>query len=259
MDARELEKDPLVSYTSDTLPIRTHLPERLSPATMHPIHRAVYRAQTLPGQEAAATTALHARAAALPLGTGSGDLLTLSLFRLGRHLFAYWESVGTPVSPETLFDSMHDTLMPWPGRDAPRIFVPMTDIFHWQTPANLNHWRRKAPVERISGRLARLNPELASSYIFYHYQLQEERPGSVEKYGMISLHEELIFFYQEYPATVEAPAVPGKLATANTPDGWQEVMFPHFHLWDDTVPPEHIWRTLDLVLHRSVPSEQADG
>jgi hypothetical protein len=222
---------------------------------MHSIHRSVYRAQALAGQEPAAVAALQARAASASLGTGVGDLLTLSVFRLDSHLFAYWESIGHVVTPEALFGTMDGTLAAWPGTAAPRTFVPMTDIFHWQTPADVEHWRRKTPVERISGRLARLKPEMASSYIFYHYQLQEERPGSVEKYGQITLHENLIFFYQEYPATVEAPVIPGKLATTNTPDHWQDVMFPHFHLWEDTAPDARIWRSLEVVVQRSAAME----
>lgn len=218
---------------------------------MHSIHRSVYRAQALAGQEQAAVAALQARAASASLGTGVGDLLTLSVFRLGNHLFAYWESIGRVVTPETLFAAMGDTLAAWPGTDAPRYFVPMTDIFHWQTPADVEHWRRKTPVERVSGRLAQLKPEMASSYIFYHYQLQEERPGSVDKVGQISLHEDLIFFYQEVPSIVETPAIPGKLTTNNTPDHWQDVMFPHFNLWEDTTPDERIWRSLEVVVQHS--------
>lgn len=217
---------------------------------MHAIHRFVYRAQAKPGQEAAAVAAFQAQANALTPGLQAGDLMTLGVFRLGPHFFAYWERIATPHAPDALFGAVDAYLLPWPGRDTLRTFVPMTDIFHWQSPGGVEHWRRKVTPERISGRLARLKPEMASSYIFYHYQLQEERPGSVDKAGLIALHENLIFFYQEHPAVVEPPAVPGKLHTANTPDHWQDVMFPHFDLWDDTADGETIWRSLELVCHR---------
>jgi hypothetical protein len=217
---------------------------------MNAIHRSVYRAQIQPGQQAAALAHFNSLAESFPLGQTTGELMTISLFNWGVHLFAYWESIGYAITADTLFGDMSALLESWPGAATPRTFAPMLDIFHWQEPADVEHWRRKAPIERISGRLARLNPARASSYIFYHYQLQEERPGSVDKYGLISLHENLIFFYQELPAIVEEPAIKGKLTTTNTPDHWHDVMFPHFILWDDVVPGQEIWREVEVVLSR---------
>lgn len=220
-------------------------------ATHQTVHRATYRAQIQPGQEAAATAHLQKHAATLHLGLETGDLLTFSVFRWGTHLFAYWESIDRAVDATELFDDMDHLLESWPGADSPRLFVPMLDIFHYQTPANVEHWQRRAPVARNMGRLARLNPHLASSYIFYHYQMQEERPGSGDKYGLICLHENLIFFYQEQPAIVEPAPIPGKLQTTNTPDHWQDVMFPHFKLWEDAAPGQEIWRVLELIVART--------
>lgn len=219
---------------------------------MTSIHRSLYRAQAKPGLEATAAAALRDKAAAFPLGTARGELMTLALFQLGRELIVYWESVGDVLAPESIFGDQAASLEQWPGAEHPRRFVPMLDIFHCQTPAGVEHWRRKSPIERVSGRLARLNPEWASSYIFYHYQLQEERPGSFDKVGLIGLHEHLIFFYQEFPFVVETPAVPGKLTTANTPDHWHDVMFPHFHRWEDTPPDHAIWRPMELLIHRGL-------
>jgi len=228
---------------------------------MPSIHRSVYRAQAKADRVDAAVDQLCAVAGALPLGANSGDLMTISLLRWGLHLFAYWESVDQPHPPETLFPGLDDLLERWPGATPDparaRTFVPMIDIFHYLAPENLAGdgvaaWRRKAPVDQAWGRLARLKPSMASSYIFLHYQLQEEKPGSGDKYGVISLHEDLIFFYQERPAVVEAAVHPGQLRTANTPDHWHDVMFPHFHLWDDAPPGQAIWREIDAVMHRTV-------
>ncbi len=124
----------------------------------------------------------------------------------------------------------------------------MMDIFHCGEPRSAEDWQRKAPVESARARLTRLQPEMVSSYIFYHYQLQEEKPGSFDKYCLISLHENLLFFYQEYPQVVESPPRIGKLTTHNSPPNWQEVMFPHFLLWDDAPAGEEIWREIELVL-----------
>lgn len=54
---------------------------------------------------------------------------------------------------------------------------------------------------------------------------------------------------------MEVPVIPGKLATANTPDHWQDVMFPHFHLWEDTTPDARIWRSLEIVVQRNAAME----
>lgn len=221
---------------------------------MTAIHRSLYRAQAKPGQEEAAVEALRRRVAAFPVALAPGALLTVALFRFAREFFAYWESIAQPVTPDALFGDCAATLEAWPGAPTPRSFVPMLDIYHCQTPADVEHWRRRSPIARVSGRLARLNPDWASSYIFYHYQFQEERPGSIDKYALIGLHETVIFFYQEFPAVVEPPRIPGKLTTTHTPDQWHEVMFPHFHRWEDTPPDHAIWRPLDLVIHRGMDS-----
>ncbi len=228
---------------------------------MPTISRSVYRAQAKPDQADSALNRLCDLATALTLGTAPGDLMTVSLLRWGLHIFAYWESVDQPLAPEMLFPGLDDLLETWPGAtpngDMGRTFVPMMDIFHYLAPENLagdavDAWRRKAPVDQAWGRLARLQPPMVSSYIFLHYQLQEEKPGIGDKYGVISLHEDLIFFYQEQPAVVEAATIPGQLRTANTPDHWHDIMFPHFHLWDDAPPGQEIWRVIDPVLHRTV-------
>ena len=218
---------------------------------MQPIYRSVQRAQAQLGQADAASDHFVHLAEACHLGSNAGDLMTLSIFRWGTHFFTYWESISQHVPPEALFGDMDDLLAPWPGASAPRTFAPMMDIFHYLAPESVTHWQRQTPVDQSWGRLARLRPEMVSSYIFYHYQLQEEKPGIGDKYGLISLHENLIFFYQERPAVVEAPPRPGKLPTTNTPDHWHDVMFPHFDLWEDADPGQEIWREVTLLVHRT--------
>ncbi len=229
--------------------------------SMQSIYRSIYRAQAKPAQAEAARKRLSDWATALPLGTAPGDLLTVSLLRWGLHIFAYWESIGQPRAPETLFPGFDDLLEAWPGAtpDAStvRTFVPMMDIFHYLAPENLagdpvEAWRRSAPVEQAWGRLARLQPPMVSSYIFLHYQMQEEKPGVGDQYGLIALHEDLIFFYQERPSVLQVAEKPGKLSTTNTPDHWHDVMFAHFHLWEDAPPGQEIWREIEPLLHRTV-------
>ena len=213
------------------------------------IYRSLYRAQSQPGLESAAAAQFTAHKTALQPLITAGHLLTASVFQWRSHFFAYWESIGQPLPPVDLFGEMTELLQPWPGDNAPRTFVPMTDIFHCQEPVDLAHWRRKQPIAQIQGRITRLKPEMASSYIFYHYQLQEEKPGSFDKHCLIGMHENLLFFYQEIPPVVEALPRPGKLTTKNTPDDWHGTMFPHFVLWDDAPPGEEIWRQVAVLLH----------
>lgn len=220
---------------------------------MTPIHRSVYRAQVQPGQAEAA--AAHFKDQIRSLALAELDLLTISIFRWGDQFLTYWEGIERTIAPDALFGPLPALLMAWPGGIQPggaplRRFVPMMDIYHSMAPESVEHWRRKQPPERISGRLARLKPEQVSSYIFYHYQYQEEQPGSWDKYGLINLHEDLMFFYQEMPSIVETPRRTGKLTTTNTPDHWQDVMFPHFALWDDAPAGQTIWRDIELVAHR---------
>ncbi len=221
---------------------------------MNPIQRTVYRAHAKPGRAEAACDQFNQRVKQIEIGLDRGDLMTFSLFRWGTHFLAYWESIEQEIAPETLFGDMSDLLELWPRTanqqsPQPRTFAPMIDIFHCLEPESVEHWRRKQPIEGILGRIARLKPGMVSSYIFYHYQLQEEKPGSFDKYGIISLHENLIFFYQELPAIVEEPRRRGKLTTNNTPPQWHDVMFPHFILWEDVEPGQEIWRELELVFH----------
>jgi hypothetical protein len=213
------------------------------------IHRSLFRAQALPEMAGLAATGFQHTLAALKTGLNPGEVMTASAFHWGQAFYLYWESVQYPIEPDALFADVLLHLQHWPGEVAPRAFVPMMDIFHGMPALNVAQWQRKHQNERVQGRVARLRPEQVSSYIFYHYQLQEERPGSFDKYGIISIHENVLFYYQELPAVVEQPAPTGKLPTANTPDNWHEVMLPHFLLWNDAPAGQEIWRDINLIGH----------
>lgn len=75
---------------------------------------------------------------------------------------------------------------------------------------------------------------MISSYIYYHYQLQEERAFTGDKYEIIAMHENLLFGYQEFPKVIEEPVVPGRLNTKGTPENWQDsCMDLHFQPWEE--------------------------
>lgn len=173
----------------------------------------------------------------------------LSLFHWGSQLFLYYESrAEQQPDPHTLFLPWEPFLEVLPGADTPRRWVPMTDIFHYQHPVSDAHWQRCHPASVPYARIARLKPEQTASYVFYHYQYQEERPGEGDKYGIIALHENWMFFYSEHPATIEPPPYPGKLLTSNTPPDWAGVMEPHFIPWENQSGASRIWLNIPLVL-----------
>ncbi|CAI7663460.1 unnamed protein product [Penicillium discolor] len=109
-------------------------------------------------------------------------------------------------------------------------------------------WSRQNASARPYARIAQLKPDKLASYVFYHYQYQEEKPGDGDKYGMIALHENLMFFYSEDPATIEKPSYSGKLSTSHTPPDWAGTMEPHFIPWDSSDGSSRIWLEIPLVI-----------
>ena len=167
----------------------------------------------------------------------NGQLITISLFRFHEHLFLYDECVGIEISPSKLFLSLDKQLYSWPGKQEIK-WSPMSDIFHGSQPLDLAQWQRGQKVEKYVARIGFLKPEKISSYIYYHYQLQEEQPPHmlVNKYMLIGLSRNILFLYDEKPATKGDLSYQGSLDTSNTPanwETWQQIMRSHFILWDD--------------------------
>lgn len=213
--------------------------------------RCLYRAEGPEGAEAAAF--FRSREISLPLTEAMGRLHVdhLSLFACSSQLFLYYECAGSPVPPEALLPGASEHLAVWPGGETGRRWAPMTDVFHYQHPVSAQHWERRSTEGKPYGRMALLKPEEAASYIYYHYQYQEERPGDGDKYGIIGLHENVLFFYAEKPDTREPAPYEGKLKTSLRPDHWAEVMEPHFIKWEGASDGQELWRKLTLVLEVS--------
>jgi len=197
------------------------------------IKRKFYRAEWEEGREAAGLQALADGPWARSL-VERGELMTAAAFKWRNQLFLYYECMGRDILPEELAGEAVPFLKDWPGQTKPRKWVEMVDVFHFNEPASEEHWLRKEPVERRVGRVAHLKPEMIASYVYYHYQLQEERAFFGDKYEIIAIHENLLFGYQEFPKVVEEPVVPGRLATKGTPENWNDSrMDLHFQPWED--------------------------
>ena len=209
----------------------------------------------------------NSRAAETESAMRQAGALRVDVFGAGGSWLIYAEIAGQTVKepgdvdgevhcfdPALLFPEAASVLSAWPGEAAPRLFARMTDIFHYQRPAGREHWSRNGGTEGY-GRIARLKPDQVASYVFYHYQYQEEKPGDGDKYGIIGLHEELLFFYAERPSTVEPAPYPGRLTTSSTPEDWGAAMQPHFIEWEQAGGSERIWLNLDRVLAARLPEK----
>jgi hypothetical protein len=197
------------------------------------IKRMIYRAAWVKGQEEAGIAALQEGVRARQL-VKQGDLMTAAAFTWRSNLFLYYECVERDVTPDEVAGEAAPYLADWPGQAETRKWILMVDVFHFNEPAGYEHWLRKQPVERRAGRVAHLKPEMMSSYIYYHYQLQEERAFPGEKYEIIAMHENLLFGYQEFPKVMEEPIVPGRLQTKGTPENWADSrMDLHFQPWEE--------------------------
>lgn len=195
--------------------------------------RMIARAHIIEGMETEAIEAAKRERAVHQL-LEQGEIMTVGCFKWERNVFVYCESVQSPLEPEELLPGMDAYLEAWPGQAAVRKWIPMIDVFHFNEPASYEHWLRQEPVERRVGRVAHLKPEMAASYIYYHYQLQEEQAFHGPKYEIIAMHENLLFGYQEFPAVVEAPVLSGRLKTKGTPANWSDSrMDLHFQPWED--------------------------
>ncbi|MFC4101457.1 hypothetical protein [Paenibacillus xanthanilyticus] len=200
---------------------------------MADITRILARAQLL--AERASDGERATRDSSTPLTLASQNkLLVAACYRWDDQLFLYYECLHGSLAPEEVLPELSAYLEDWPGQNRIRKWVPMIDVFHFNAPASLAHWQRRTPVERRVGRIAHLLPDMAASYIYYHYQLQEERAFLGPKYEIIAMHENVLFGYQEFPAVVEEPALPKKLTTSGTPANWNDSrMDMHFQPWPD--------------------------
>lgn len=184
----------------------------------------------------------------LHLISESLSITTMTLFHHQHMLYGYAESPHL-IDTHTLMDAaLGDVLVRVPTSRGIRVSIDLPDIYHDGMPGDGPHWRAPdyTPQRRV-GSLARLKPELYCSYVYYHFLRQEEQPHGFNKYYIIGAHEQLIFSYQEWPATTDTPKPQGSMTTDLTPTNWQELMHQHFELWTDQPADSQEWIRLPLV------------
>lgn len=165
-----------------------------------------------------------------------GKIYTVTVFSHdNQNLLIYYECVGEETfTPTDLFPDITAYMQPWPGTGQLRWFVPMIDIYHSMQPDGEEEsaWHRTEHAEPI-GNMSQMKLDKLSSYIFYHFQLQEERPAGNGKHMSIWMSEDMAILYHEKPDTGWENPRPGMLNTAHTPNNWRDVMIPHFNLFED--------------------------
>lgn len=181
---------------------------------------------------------------------GNPAVSRLCLSRFGDMLFLYLEAElpdGATLRPE---NCVGGATKPFPdGSD----WVWMPELYHFSKPLSEEHWRRKLPNKRPWVRLNRIRRDKFASYVFYHHRLQEEQPGTGDKYGIIGLFGDYLYLYLELPEEVETVRYPGELQTHDSPSTkgkpseWDHVMSEHFVIWEDF--PEE-WREIETLLFR---------
>jgi len=179
----------------------------------------------------------------------TGRIYTATVFAFdNQNIFVYYECVDEELSPLEILPGAEAYLNKWPGTDETRWFIPMIDIYHSMQPNKEEevHWHRtEHAVPKASMSLMRL--DTLSSYIFYHVQLQEEKPSCNGKHMSIWSSEDIALLYSEKPDEKLENPHKGMLDTKNTPTDWGGVMIPHFIRREDG----ELYHMADIVLTMS--------
>ena len=139
-----------------------------------------------------------------------------------NQVFLYVESHEKNITPDAL---VKGNMIPFPNGEQ---WERAIEVFHYSVPMDAEQWHRKADKKPYF-QLNSLRPEKISSYFFYHYQYQEERPNDGDKYGILFLFGSQLIFYLEDPEEVDSTKITGALQTSNTPfDTWETLMQEHF-------------------------------
>lgn len=168
------------------------------------------------------------------------------LFRFDHLLFVYAESID-PVLTLELPTKVTSALIDSSGDFGDRKFVPMLDIFHDAIPRVESVWREPgAPITSLAS-IVYLRPEKYCSYVFYHFQLQEEGLRKFNKRYIIGALENCLFSYQELPAVIDTTNHDRVLHTNVSPENWVELMGEHFQPWPEGLDIEKPWKSMEEI------------
>ena len=167
----------------------------------------------------------------------------LRLYQFEDQLFTYLEARSF-LPDFNLPATLSEYLVDCPGNIDARKFVSMLDIFHDAIPRPESTWRSDLSSRESAGSIVYLRPEKYCSYVFYHFQLQEEGVRKFNKYYLIGAHENCLFSYQESPAEIEMTNHDRVLNTTNSPENWGELMAEHFKPWHANRDDGESWKKM---------------
>jgi hypothetical protein len=220
------------------------------------MQRVLFYSQTRRGTANQFKQIVKDNAAVLRDHSRATGLEQVAVFACDLYVCVYAEAVGSHVaSPWDWPVSFERYLEKWPkepnthvstNETLHRLSIPMIDVFHDGIPDEA--WRGSHSIEERVGSIARLKPEMVPSYVYYHYQKQEESPNSFNQTYMIGMHNRLIFSYHELPSRISPITRQGLLTTKHSPMNWHEVMYPHFDLWEEEIEGQQIWRKMERLM-----------
>lgn len=214
---------------------------------MNAIYRKMWMGRIAEGIESELAESIAEEKMVLEQTAKENGVIAMSIFRHKGLLMFYVESVHKQTEPEKLFSCLLPYLEENIVLGSRSRFLLMHDIYHNNEPVSVEQWKRPEESDGAKCNIACLQPEQLADYIFYHQQLQEERFGVGHKYGMIFMYDNLLAFYKEFPLTPDKPSRQGKLKTNNSPENWDEVMFPHFVLWEGAEMEKQIWMNTERI------------
>lgn len=184
-------------------------------------------------------------------------LSEVSIFVLDLFVFVYAEAISNSEQIQWNWPQHYSLMLEiWPpdplnndnqAEAICRLAVPLIDVFHDGVPSNPASWRGDRQIDERIGSIARLKTEKVSSYIFYHYQKQEESTTSFNQTYMIGALGTWLFSYHELPGLLSEQKPQGLLNTQQSPVNWHEVMLPHFEPWEDAAEGPVLWRRMERI------------
>jgi L-rhamnose mutarotase len=210
------------------------------------IYRHQLKARIEKGSDNAFSQMLKEEKDQIEASLSAAGINLFKLFRFDNLLFVYAESAD-PVLSLALPAKVTSALMNSPGDFGDQKFVPMLDIFHDAIPRVELTWREPgAPITSVAS-IVYLRPEKYCSYVFYHFQLQEEGLRKFNKRYIIGALENCLFSYQELPAVIDATNHDRVLHTNVSPENWVELMGEHFQPWPEGLDIEKPWKEMQEI------------
>lgn len=164
-------------------------------------------------------------------------MLTCALFRYNRMIFLYVEFIiddQSPIiaDPSIWFPDLTEYLCKWPQMDKEKEWVEMFPVFWFDSPVNIEQWKRKQNPDKRCGRIAVLYPDKLFSYICHHQAIVQEGLLKGDRYQSIAIHENILFSYFETPRDQEVVNIKRADEKSFEIDEWKKVNpvshFQHF-------------------------------